>query len=149
MRTKKEAPTTPKIDIKLEVSVKKSRFFLSLDKDLKLRYLEILGQIYDDTDGELSFTEYENLVTLSFVCESFEENVISHGWDDVDPKLFSEYRRAKETIMKAMNANRESRLTDKNTIRESKEAMKMIRDTLGSLKGNHLELDDDDKSSAT
>ena len=140
---------TAKFDVNLEKMVKKSRFWINLPKILQNRYIEILGQIYEDTQGELTFTEYENLVTLSFVCESFEENVIGGSWEDVNPKLFSEYRRAKETIMVTMGKNRESRLGDKKTLFDTKEALKLIVDQLGPLKGKHLELEDDNKDSGT
>lgn len=118
---------TTEININLVERLKKSRFYIRLSKVDRGRYLELLGQIYDDTAGELGETEYENLVTLSYICEQFEKHFSDVGIDGVDTRMFSEYRRAKEIILQTMQKNREGRLASKETLNEAKEVLAELR----------------------
>jgi hypothetical protein len=116
-------PKTPEINLELVEILKRSRVYQTLNEKKKRRYMELLGQIVDDTDGEMTQTEYENLVALSFICEEFETVFFDQGFEAVDPRLFSEYRRAKEIILMSMNKNREGRLASKDTIKDVKEVL--------------------------
>lgn len=129
----KNRPLSDKIDLILTEKMKKSRFYIKLDNHGKNRYMELLGQIYEDTEGGLSDTEYENLVTMSYVCEEFERLVIADGFEEIDARLFSEYRKAKEMILHAMQENREERRGHGQTLDETKEMMKKIDITGGVL----------------
>jgi len=139
MPRKRQEPD--KIDLILTEKLKKSRFYLKLNNQAKGRYMELLGQIYEDTEGGLSDTEYENLVTMSYVCEEFERLVLVDGFEDIDARMFSEYRKSKETILRSMQENREQRKGHGQTLDETKEVLKKIDFNSGVL-------EDDDKDNA-
>jgi hypothetical protein len=116
-----------------EKPLRETRFFQKLNKEDKKRILELEKQFRDDTNGELSETEYERLAAMRYFVDFIELHMKDKGVQEVPEALLAEYRRANEIILNSMNEWRQKRVVKKDSILELKKAFLEFEKVDGGL----------------
>lgn len=121
---------SPELQELSEKPLRETDFFNALTKKEQKRLLEIENQYRNDTQGELSESEYDRLATMRYFVDKIEKIILDKGIEQVPEAMLTEYRRANETLMKAVSEWR-----DRKTIK---------KDSIGDLKRAFLEFESKD-----
>ena len=102
-------------------------FIKALDDEDKLLYKSTRDRLRIDTHNELTDTEYDNLSTMMFFCDKFEEHFYNQNPEDVDVDLFNIYRMAKEKITDHLKDYRESSKQTPSSIKGIQQYLEQIK----------------------
>lgn len=102
-------------------------FIKALDDDDKLLYKSTRDRLKIDTHGELTDTEYDNISTMMFFCDKFEEHFYNQNPEDVNVDLFNIYRMAKEKITDHLKDYRESSKKTPSSIKGIQQYLEQIK----------------------
>lgn len=137
MNQTKDLDETAIVEKKLNQLGKKiddNRLFIkALDNDDKLLYKSTRDRLKIDTHNELTDTEYDNLSTMMFFCDKFEEHFYGQNPEDVNVDLFNIYRMAKEKITDHLKDYRESTKQTPSSIKGIQQYLEQIKMKDGTI----------------
>jgi len=120
--THKEAIVSPKEKLseirKLAEKIESSSNFVKeMNKDQKKLYLNIVKGLQEDTNNELTDTEYESIAKMSYFCDMFEQLFKNRGLENTDSDILDLYRKMKTQITIFMKDYREGKRTTPPSIK--------------------------------
>lgn len=115
------------------VGLKQTRFYKSLDKQEKKRLLDTEVLIRQDTNNELTNTEYERLAILKYFIDDIEIYIKSKGIQHIPRDLLSEYGKATRSMMDILRAWRERGQKPSDTFLDMRKAYLELVGKDGSL----------------
>ena len=86
-----------------------SDFVKLMKKDEKKMFINIVERLRDDTQGELTDTEYESIAKMVYFCDQFETFIADQGVQNVETNLLDLYRKMKTQITIFMRDHREGK----------------------------------------
>ena len=109
------------------------QFLQALEAGDKTLYKSIRDRLRIDTHDELTDTEYDNLSTMMFFCDKFEEHFYNQNPEDVDVDLFNIYRMAKEKITDHLKDYREASKKTPSSIKGIQQYLEQIKMKDGTI----------------
>lgn len=94
-----------------------SNFFKELDTVEKKRFINIVDGLREDTNNELTDTEYEGISKMIYFCDEFERLFSNQGLENADTDMLEIYRKMKTQITIFLKDYREGKRATPSSIK--------------------------------